>query len=260
MTENLSPSLSPPDRNDETVFARLEAELSAFPLPEDRGDAIPFPPKAKEGAGIGELSEKSIHQMLKCCYAPDPTQREVKIGRFVADVYDGRRVAEIQTGQPGRLLPKLRFFLSEGLPVTVVYPMAGIKHLRWIDPETGEITKPRKSGKKERPIDAFHALYPLRELLLHPGLTVELLFFELDEYRLLAAMRESVKRDPPGLNGSRGSCFAGKHCTLRRTIFAFLRKFRIFPNRLPQQTCKRRRSSAAVPHTASRIFWKPSGF
>lgn len=114
MTENLSPSLSPPDRNDETVFARLEAELSAFPLPEDRGDAIPFPPKAKEGAGIGELSEKSIHQMLKCCYAPDPTQREVKIGRFVADVYDGRRVAEIQTGTAGTAFAETALFSVGG--------------------------------------------------------------------------------------------------------------------------------------------------
>lgn len=138
-----------------------------------------------------------------------------------------RRVAEIQTGQPGRLLPKLRFFLSEGLPVTVVYPMAGIKHLRWIDPETGEITKPRKSGKKERPIDAFHALYPLRELLLHPGLTVELLFFELDEYRLLCGYARERKK------GSARIERIPRKLLCRKTLYLaedYLRIFEEIPN------------------------------
>lgn len=150
-------------------------------------------PSEKKKGGIGELAEKSLHQLLKRCYASESAHQEVPLGRYIADVYDGERIVEIQTGGMARLLPKLREFLTIA-PVTVVYPMTRIKYLSWIDPETGELTKPRKGPKQGRPIEALHELYPLRELLLDPRLTVELLLFDLDEYRLLCGYSKDRKK------------------------------------------------------------------
>ena len=97
-----------------------------------------------ESDGIGTLGEKKLHAALKRFYAKDASCTEVPVGRFVADVFDGQRIVEIQTGQFARLVSKLCFFL-ERYPVTVVHPMSRIRYLTWTDPGTGESTKPRFS-------------------------------------------------------------------------------------------------------------------
>ena len=146
-----------------------------------------------ETDGIGTLGEKRLHAALKRFYAEDSSAMEVPIGRFVADVFDGRRVVEIQTGQFSRLVSKLCFFL-ERYPVTVVHPMPRTRYLTWTDPETGESTKPRKSPTVGTPLSALHQLYPIRNLLGVENLTVELLLFDLDEYRLLDGYGKSRKK------------------------------------------------------------------
>ena len=125
---------------DDRFLLRLSEEMARLTLPSGTAE---HPSILPEG-GIGELGEKSLHQCLKRCYAPDERHREVKLGRYIADVYDGERIVEIQTGHLQPLLPKLRACLSSEIaPVTVVHPMARVKYLTWIDPETGEMTKPR---------------------------------------------------------------------------------------------------------------------
>lgn len=139
---------------------------------------------ADEGDGVGTLSEKRLHAALKRYYAKDASCLEVPIGRFVADVFDGERITEIQTRHFAYLRPKLQFFL-ELYPTTVVYPMPRTRYLIWTDPETGEATKPHKSPVRGKPLDALHELYQIQNLLGVETLTVELLLFDLDEYRLL---------------------------------------------------------------------------
>ena len=161
-----------------------------------------------ENDGIGTLGEKKLHAALKRFYAEDASCMEIPVGRFVADVFDGQRVVEIQTGQFARLLPKLRFFL-EHYPVTVVHPMPRTRYLTWTDPETGESSSPRKSPKSATPLTAFHQLYQIRSLLGVENLTVELLLFDIDEYRLLdgygkarkkgATLTERIPRGEPEL-------------------------------------------------------------
>jgi hypothetical protein len=117
-------------------------------------------------------------------------------------------VVEIQTSQFARLLPKLRFFL-ERYPVTVVHPMPRTRYITWTDPETGESSKPRKSPVVATPLTAFHQLYQIRSLLGVENLTVELLLFDIDEYRLLdgygkfrkkgATLTERIPRGEPEL-------------------------------------------------------------
>ena len=146
-----------------------------------------------EENGIGTLGEKKLHAALKRFYAKDSTCLEVPLGRFVADVFDGERVVEIQPRQFARLEKKLRFFL-ERYPVTVVYPFPRTRYLIWTDPATGETSRPRKSPKIGTPLTALHELYHIRTLLGVENLTVELLLFDLDEYRLLDGYGKSKKK------------------------------------------------------------------
>lgn len=146
-----------------------------------------------ETDGIGTLGEKKLHAALKRFYAKDASCMEVPLGRFVADVFDGETVVEIQTRQFARLQKKLCFFL-ERYPVTVVYPMPRTRYLIWTDPATGEASRPRKSPKVGTPLSALHELYQIRTLLGVENLTVELLLFDLDEYRLLDGYGKAKKK------------------------------------------------------------------
>lgn len=151
------------------------------------------PAEADNGAGgIGTLSEKTLHAVLKRCYAPDPSCCEVGIGRFVADVFDGERITEIQTRSFGRLAEKLAYFLPL-YPVTVVYPLAHLRNLIWIDPQTGEASAPHRGRKTETPLSALHELWQILQYLGHPGLTVELVLLDLDEYRFLDGWSKNRK-------------------------------------------------------------------
>ena len=153
-------------------------------------DALHLP---SEQNGVGTLAEKRLHAALKRYYAPNSDCLEVPIGRYVADVFDGTRIVEIQTRAFARLVSKLRFFLDK-YPTTVVYPMPRLRYLVWTDTETGETLPPRKSPVVGKPCDAFCELYHIRELLGNRNLTVELLLFDVDEYRLLDGYGKDRKK------------------------------------------------------------------
>ena len=58
--------------------------------------------------GIGTLSEKTIHAVLKNYYEPNIDYHEVVIGKFVADIYKdeyGRRRSEEEHHDAGGSLP-----------------------------------------------------------------------------------------------------------------------------------------------------------
>ena len=95
--------------------------------------------KNRERNGIGTLSEKTVHAVLKNYYAPDETQHEIPVEGCVADIFNGKEIIEIQTRSFDRMRPKLERFLPL-YPVTIVYPIPYCKHVFWIDEETGEIS------------------------------------------------------------------------------------------------------------------------
>lgn len=135
-------------------------------------------------AGIGTLSEKTLHAILKNYYEPDTDRQEIPIDSFVADIYTGSQIIEIQTGQFQRLREKLADFLPQ-YPVTVVYPVVAVKWLVWIDKETGEISERRRSPRKGNAYDAFAELYRIKSFLKDPNLKIRLVFLEAEEYKLL---------------------------------------------------------------------------
>jgi hypothetical protein len=88
---------------------------------------------------------------------------------------------------------KLDDFLSVGR-VTVVFPVAVSKDVMWLDPQTGELSPPRKSPKKGKPSDIFAELYWIREHLSHPSLSIKILLMTMTDLRLLNGWDESKKR------------------------------------------------------------------
>ena len=117
----------------------------------------------RERQGIGTLSEKTVHAVLKNYYAPDTDMHEIPIENFVADIFTGTEIIEIQTRSFQVMRRKLDAFLKI-YPVTIVYPIPHVKWLSWIDEESGEMSPKRKSPKKGNPYVAFKELYKIRPL------------------------------------------------------------------------------------------------
>lgn len=143
--------------------------------------------------GIGTLSEKSVHAVLKNFYAPNQDFHEVPIEGYVADIYTGKEIIEIQTRQFNRMRDKLTAFLPIS-PVTIVYPMTAKKILVWIDPETGEEVERRRSPMKSSIYDIFDELYKIKQFLTDPNLRIKMIFLEVEELKLLDGYGKDKKK------------------------------------------------------------------
>ena len=144
-------------------------------------------------AGVGGLSEKSVHKILKLTLEPDVQKHEVDFLGSIADIKNGDGIFEIQSKAPYLLEKKLRKFLPH-TPVTLVMPLIAEKNIRWIDTETGEISKPKKSPRKEDIYTALNALCPIAEFVGKPGFQVKLMLLSVDEYRRLDGWDKTKKR------------------------------------------------------------------
>ncbi|MCI8461817.1 MAG: hypothetical protein HFG25_02535 [Lachnospiraceae bacterium] len=147
----------------------------------------------RQRLGIGTLSEKTVHAVLKDYYEPDEDHQEIPIENYVADIYTGDQIIEIQTRQMNRMRGKLEAFLPL-YPVTIVYPIPRQKWLIWIDEETGELSKKRKSPIKGNPYMAFPELYYIKMFLKDPNLRLRLVMLDLEEYRYLNGWSADKKR------------------------------------------------------------------
>lgn len=143
--------------------------------------------------GIGTLSEKTVHAIVKNYYEPDEDKQEIPIENYVADIYSDGEIVEIQTRQFNKLRGKLSTFLPL-YPVTVVYPIPREKWLIWIDEESGELSKKRKSPAKGNPYIAFAELYKIKMFLKDPNLHIRLLLIDMEEYRLLNGWSRDKKK------------------------------------------------------------------
>jgi len=149
--------------------------------------------KSRVRQGIGTLAEKTMHAVLKNYYAPDEDMHEIPIENYVADIYTGTEIIEIQTRSMDRMRKKLDTFLPL-YPVTIVYPIPREKWLYWIDDETGEVSQKRKSPKKGNPYQAFIELYKIRPFLRNPNLRLRLDLIDMEEYRLLNGWSKDKKK------------------------------------------------------------------
>lgn len=135
-------------------------------------------------AGIGTLSEKILHKILKYYIQPNPMYHEIEYLGSVLDIKDDNGIFEIQTRGYDKLLPKLKKILKTDR-ITVVCPLATCKSIRWVDESTGEISSPRKSNKRENIFDALKLLFGIREVITHKNLSVRVVYLDVEDFRSL---------------------------------------------------------------------------
>ena len=139
------------------------------------------------------MGEKTLHAVLKNYFEPFDDNQEIKIGGFVADIVGESGIIEIQTRGLKKLVKKLDAFL-EVCDVTVVYPIAEVKWVSWLDCRTGEIVSRRKSPKKCKITDALYELYNLKYMLDNPRFHFCVCMLEIDEIRYLNGRSKNKKR------------------------------------------------------------------
>ena len=147
----------------------------------------------RQRLGIGTLQEKTVHAVLKEYYAPDTDMQEIPIDGYVADIYTGTEIIEIQTANFNKMREKLTCFLEQ-YPVMIVYPIPKVKWLCWINEETGECSPPRKSPAKGTVYKAFFELYKIKSFLPNPNLKLCFPLLEIEEYRLLNGWSKDKKK------------------------------------------------------------------
>lgn len=147
----------------------------------------------RKRSGIGTLSEKTVHAILKNYYEPDEEKQEIPIENYVADIFSDGGIMEIQTRQFNKMRNKLSAFLPL-YPVTIVYPIPREKWIIWIDEESGELSRKRKSPAKGNVYLAFIELYKIKMYLKNPNLRVKLVLMDMEEYKLLNGWSRDKKR------------------------------------------------------------------
>ena len=136
-----------------------------------------------DDGGIGTLSEKTVHAVLKNYIEPNKDYQEVALEGFFADICRESEIVEIQTQAFDRLRRKLDCFLNY-YPVTIVYPMAVNKWISNVDRLTGERGSFRKSPLHLDEYDVFFELYKIKSRLRNPNLRIHLYLMDMEEYKI----------------------------------------------------------------------------
>lgn len=149
--------------------------------------------KQNDPHGFGTLKEKTVHAVMKLYYEPEEDCHEIPIEGYIADIYSGNRIIEIQNGNFNKLRPKLEAFLPQ-YPVTIVLPIPHCKWLIWVDEDSGELSKRHKSPRTGTGYEAFAELYKIKQYLGHPNLSFRFVLIDMDEYRLLNGWSQDGKK------------------------------------------------------------------
>ena len=159
--------------------------------------------REKTRDGIGLYAEKRLHSVLKRWVCDDFAAHEQKVRgrdgkptRFVADVLTpAGEIFEIQTGKLYPLLKKIAFYMNEtDHTVTLVHPLATVKYVSWLDPETGEAVKRNKSPRPETVLGGISELRHFLPYLESPRFSVLFPLIEMEEFRLLDGWSKNKKR------------------------------------------------------------------
>ena len=192
--------------------------------------------KADRRNGVGTLSEKTVHAVLKYYYVPNEAYHEIKVGNYVADALFDGEIYEIQSKSFFTMKNKLDLFLKDH-DVTIIYPIPISKTISYIDPDTGEISKPVKSSKKGKLYDIVPEIYGIKDYLKNKRLHFILCFIEMDEYKILDGWSKDKKKGATKMDR-----------TPRKIIGEFrIDKKRDFINLLPGYTNGRRDKDCPIP-------------
>lgn len=147
----------------------------------------------RQRLGIGTLGEKTVHAVLKNYYQPDEDKQEIPLVNYVADIFADGQIIEIQTRQFDKMRGKLGAFLPL-YPVTLVYPIPREKWIIWIDEESGELSRKRKSPSRGNIYMVFPELYKIKMFLKDPNFRLRLAMLNVEEYKLLNGWSKDRKR------------------------------------------------------------------
>ena len=136
----------------------------------------------RENNDIGTLNESALHLALKNYIDPDPSHHEVVLNGFVADVFDGEKITEIETRSFSNLKKKLGVFLRD-YPVTVVFPVAAKTVFSYIGGD-GAPDRLHVSSRKGRPSDILTETMKISEYVGSGNLSFRIIMLEVKEYRL----------------------------------------------------------------------------
>ena len=148
----------------------------------------------KEYNGIGTLSEKSIHSIIKDYLSPNKENQEIKVGRYVADIKIGNQIIEIQTQNFKKLINKIEYYLETGYNIKVVYPVIYERYTNWIDPISHKIVERRKSPIKGCIQDFLTELYWVYKYLENDKFDISIILINAEEYKYLDGYGQNSKK------------------------------------------------------------------
>jgi hypothetical protein len=193
-----------------------ETKAAAFRNPPVQTDKPPagktrFQDAEKSGKNrIGTQKESALHEALKFRYAGETGKTEETLGTYVCDGVTGEgEIIEVQTGSFGPLRRKVRELAARG-PVRIVHPVILTKHIETSDPE-GKILRKRKSPRRGSEWDLFKHLLYAPELVLLPGLSIELALIDVLEKRILDG-KGSWRRRGASITGRELADWHGSLC------------------------------------------------
>ena len=143
--------------------------------------------------GIGTYKERTLHAVMKNYFEPDKSKQEIKYKGFIADIMNDDGIFEVQTRAFNAMRKKLDCFL-EDTQVTIIFPAVRTKWLIWIDVNTGDITKKRKSPKIGTAYAIFEELYRIKWMLNNPLLRFRIVMVDVEEYRKLDGWSDNKKK------------------------------------------------------------------
>ena len=114
--------------------------------------------------GIGTLSEKTVHAVMKNYYAPDTDMHEIPIENFVADIYTGQEIIEIQTRAFNKMRRKLTLFCHYIRSRSFIqFPISS--GCRGLTRKPGRLHRNASHQRPEIPI--WHLLSSIRSALIY---------------------------------------------------------------------------------------------
>lgn len=174
---------------------------------------------------ITTYMERSLHLAMKRHFCPDESLHEQRIGKYIADAFDGKTLFEIQTGSFSSLRKKIQFYLENtDFNVLVIHPLAYNKRIIWIDKDTGNVAaKPRLSAKHETVISSLPQIFYLNEFLGHPRLSFCFPLLEISELRLLDGYGKDRKKRSTSVDKLAGELYEIKYVNSASDIADIIR-------------------------------------
>lgn len=132
--------------------------------------------------GIGTLNEKHLHKALKNLYARPGDRKEVRVGRYVVDIFRDDELIEIQTRNFSSIKAKIDK-LTEKNNVRLVYPIAKEKYI--LKPNC----KKRRSPKTGRVEEVFKEMVYAPQLIKKGNFSLEVVLTKEEETRKMGKRR-----------------------------------------------------------------------